>query len=715
MADQIYYSVFTKKGLELLTEAIQNGTKLGITSMAFGDGGGSLPVPNEAFTQLVNEVHRTQLNSLAPDPNNANWLRAEAIIASAVGGFNIRELGLYAGDVLVAYSNYPATYKPNPSDGTARIMTFRMILQIDNTSSFDLVIDPDVVLATIQFVNNQFNKAVSTVNSIDELLAISDPFDQQTVFVKSYHNGLNKGGGNFKYNSEKSDINDGVLVFNGWERQLRDSVIAPEMSGAYGEDQYDDLIALQKCADFLVNDENAKKYKIVGGLCYAVSDSLIINNLAYGARFELRSLVAHANFPEKTNYKTAKSLVQIGKENTDGGMVGLNIKFNYINGGGKATFLSLKGFGFGGSNIHVDRLENVVNGVEGIKPNWHSASNKITGGYWSNGTGYGILLEKGGAYVVEGWIIDVNFICEFKAPGIVLRNAQYANIRGQADFNGKYCAQITINESSFTNLVRDAVITDGTNSADVIAFYEFPKGTYNLLVYEGQATKNGSKFSVDSNLSTSNGFAASIKSIKLADVDNWYPDVVHDFTGDPFAKCIITMPYCGGLVGNLQHTSTIQWFNSALAKTNSVNGATFAHSGSILSMFDAYLDSVAFDITDKLFAPYRHLYMKDYRTYGVEVGLTLAQGVKAQAMSFTKRNDGTLTNVCENYQIYITTSFPEIFVKADVVVNAIGNISIFNVQSNGGYITLSATENKLFLEQNAQSVLPTLVTRNRIN
>jgi len=249
MAEQIYYSVFTKKGLELLTEAIRNGTKLGITSMAFGDGGGSLPVPNENFTSMVREVHRTQLNSLAPDLNNANWLRADAIIASATGGFNIRELGLYAGNVLVAYSNYPPTYKPNPSDGTARIMSFRMILQIDNTANFDLVIDPDVVLATIQFVNNQFNKAISTVNSIDELLAISDPFDQQTLFVKSYYNGMNKGGGNFKYNAEKSDKNDGVLVFNGWERQLTDSKVTPEMAGAINNKSIDSTEALQRMID----------------------------------------------------------------------------------------------------------------------------------------------------------------------------------------------------------------------------------------------------------------------------------------------------------------------------------------------------------------------------------------------------------------------------------------------------------------------------------
>lgn len=154
MAGELYYSVFTEQGLSLLRQAIQNGTKLGITDMSFGDGGGSLPVPDSSFTHLVNEVFKTQLNSLAPDPNNGNWLRAEAIIASAIGGFNIRELGLWAGNVLVAYSNYPPTYKPNPNDGTARIMTFRMVIQIDNTANFELVIDPDIVLATVQAVNN---------------------------------------------------------------------------------------------------------------------------------------------------------------------------------------------------------------------------------------------------------------------------------------------------------------------------------------------------------------------------------------------------------------------------------------------------------------------------------------------------------------------------------------------------------------------------------
>lgn len=57
MTNQQYYSVFTQQGLKLLKNIMENGTKLGITYMAFGDGGGTVPIPNENFTQLVNEVY----------------------------------------------------------------------------------------------------------------------------------------------------------------------------------------------------------------------------------------------------------------------------------------------------------------------------------------------------------------------------------------------------------------------------------------------------------------------------------------------------------------------------------------------------------------------------------------------------------------------------------------------------------------------------------
>lgn len=161
----LYHSLFTEKGLELLRTAIQSGTKLGITHMSFGDGNGALPVPDAKFTQMVKEVYRVQLNRLAPSKENANWLEADGVIPSAIGGFNIREVGLWAGNVMVAYANYPPTYKPTGDQGTAQIKTIRIVLQIDNTANFELKIDASVVMATIQSVEDAKQELIQYVDN----------------------------------------------------------------------------------------------------------------------------------------------------------------------------------------------------------------------------------------------------------------------------------------------------------------------------------------------------------------------------------------------------------------------------------------------------------------------------------------------------------------------------------------------------------------------
>lgn len=187
----LYHSLFTEKGLELLRESIQNGTKLGITHMSFGDGGGNLPIPDASFTQMVNEVYRVQLNRLAPSKENPNWLEADGVIPSAVGGFNIREVGLWAGGVMVAYANYPPTYKPSGDQGTAQIKTIRIVLQIDNTANFELKIDSSIVMATIQAVedakNELYKNTIAKVEKLSDLNQL-EKWDGRTVYVKDIAN-----------------------------------------------------------------------------------------------------------------------------------------------------------------------------------------------------------------------------------------------------------------------------------------------------------------------------------------------------------------------------------------------------------------------------------------------------------------------------------------------------------------------------------------------
>ncbi|MFC2983888.1 phage tail protein [Acinetobacter baumannii] len=152
-----YYTKITATGLAAITSAINNNSKVGISFMAFGDGNGSVPDPNENSISLVNEVYRVGVNKVEIHPKNKNWLVCEAIIPSAVGGFNIREVALYdaTGLNMIAVASYPPTYKPTVEEGAAKIQTIRIIVQIDNSDNFELVVDPDIVLATKGFVEDR--------------------------------------------------------------------------------------------------------------------------------------------------------------------------------------------------------------------------------------------------------------------------------------------------------------------------------------------------------------------------------------------------------------------------------------------------------------------------------------------------------------------------------------------------------------------------------
>lgn len=163
-----YYTKITKAGLAAITAAMNNNSKVPITYMAFGDGNGYIPEPDENATSLVNEVYRVGVNKVEVHNKNPNWLVCEAIIPSAVGGFNIREVALYdsTGNTMLAIASYPPTYKPTVEEGAAKIQTIRIVIQVDNTGNFELLIDPDVVLATISYVNELNDSNEKKINKL---------------------------------------------------------------------------------------------------------------------------------------------------------------------------------------------------------------------------------------------------------------------------------------------------------------------------------------------------------------------------------------------------------------------------------------------------------------------------------------------------------------------------------------------------------------------
>ncbi|MGN5064546.1 phage tail protein [Aeromonas sp. 6P] len=150
-----FFAILTNAGAAKLANAVALGIPLKLTEMAVGDGNGQVVTPNPAATKLVNERRRAPLNALFADPLNASQLVSEQIIPESVGGWWIRELGVYdEAGTLIAMANCPDTYKPQLSEGSGRTQVIRMVLIVSDTSAVELKIDPAVVLATRKYIDD---------------------------------------------------------------------------------------------------------------------------------------------------------------------------------------------------------------------------------------------------------------------------------------------------------------------------------------------------------------------------------------------------------------------------------------------------------------------------------------------------------------------------------------------------------------------------------
>lgn len=185
-----YFAILTNQGAARLANAAALGTKLNLTQMAVGDANGTLPTPDPAQTKLINQKRIAPLNLLTVDPANTSQIIAEQIIPENEGGFWIREIGLYddAG-VLIAVANCPETYKPLLQEGSGRTQTIRMILIVSSTSAITLKIDPSVVLATRQYVDDKIIEVKAYADSLLAAhLAAADPHAQylKTADIDKY-------------------------------------------------------------------------------------------------------------------------------------------------------------------------------------------------------------------------------------------------------------------------------------------------------------------------------------------------------------------------------------------------------------------------------------------------------------------------------------------------------------------------------------------------
>ncbi|HAE7520354.1 TPA_asm: phage tail protein [Salmonella enterica subsp. enterica serovar Carrau] len=187
-----FKTIITDYGKQRLIAAMSpGGTKLTLTQMAVGDGGGNPTNPDTTSIALVNEVWRAAVNSVTVDKKHPNIIIVELLIPAEVGGFWVREAGIYDEfNKLVAICSLPASEKPLLEQGSGRAQTVRMTLIVSDTSIVNITIDSTTIMATNEYVDNSleeheksrnhpdatltdkgFTKLYSGVTSIDETMA----------------------------------------------------------------------------------------------------------------------------------------------------------------------------------------------------------------------------------------------------------------------------------------------------------------------------------------------------------------------------------------------------------------------------------------------------------------------------------------------------------------------------------------------------------------
>lgn len=156
-------TLITTAGEQAIAEAIANKTTLKIDRIAVGDGGGATYTPTAEQTSLKGQKWSGELNRIVVDPENEKQIICEGLIAPGVGGFYIREIGLFdENNVLIAVSDFPESFKATADQYELYV---RMILEVANTDITNIIVNNDMVYATKEYVDN----AVKSSTAIDDL------------------------------------------------------------------------------------------------------------------------------------------------------------------------------------------------------------------------------------------------------------------------------------------------------------------------------------------------------------------------------------------------------------------------------------------------------------------------------------------------------------------------------------------------------------------
>lgn len=157
-----FYTLLTNIGKTKLVYAQVNNKPILLTYIAVGDSDGNYYEPDESQTSLLNEVWRGNICRIYQDATNPERIVIETAIPVNSGGFYIREAGIFDNENnLIAVAKIPESYKPYQSEGATRDFFIKIVLEIGQNLDTAFIIDPSVVIASRQYIDNDHNNDVT--------------------------------------------------------------------------------------------------------------------------------------------------------------------------------------------------------------------------------------------------------------------------------------------------------------------------------------------------------------------------------------------------------------------------------------------------------------------------------------------------------------------------------------------------------------------------
>ncbi|WP_455789151.1 phage tail protein, partial [Clostridium butyricum] len=203
MAEEQFGTILTTIGKAKIANSALLGNKLVLKTLKIGDSNGEYYEPIESQTELKHEVYSCDIGSIKIDDKNPNWVKVETILSSSVGGFTIREVGICDADGdLIAISKYPESYKPIIENGAGKDICIRLIVEVSNAEQITLNLDPSVIIATKEDIDDlqkkidsntsQLNENANDINTINKFLEKpitihNDNTDMNTITKTGLH------------------------------------------------------------------------------------------------------------------------------------------------------------------------------------------------------------------------------------------------------------------------------------------------------------------------------------------------------------------------------------------------------------------------------------------------------------------------------------------------------------------------------------------------